>query len=127
MRASEAAFSANASNITSGTIGQAFLPADVVYNNQANTYTLGKQTLAASTTLTASMNVPAGAAPTGTPTAGDLYAITGADSHLQFVDQTNNVQELAFMSDVTAANASVATETARALAAEALLGTDITN
>ena len=36
-------FSGNASNITSGTLGQSFLPNDVVYNNQANTYSAGKK------------------------------------------------------------------------------------
>ena len=62
------------------------------------------------------MNIPAGAAP-GTPL-GDLYLITGGDNHLQFVDPTNAPQSLAFLSDVTASNNSVAAETARAEAAE---------
>ena len=115
------AFSGNASNITSGTVGQAYLPGNVVYNDQANTYTAGKQTLAASTNAAASMNVPAGAAPT-TAVVGDLYTVTGPDSHLQFMDQTSTVQELAFVSDITAANATeaaaIAAETARAQGAE---------
>jgi hypothetical protein len=93
-------FSGNASNITSGTVGQSFLPSNVVYNNQANTYTTGKQTLAASTTAAASMNVPAGAAPT-TLVAGDLYTVTGANSHIRFVDQSNVPQAIAFLSDIT--------------------------
>ena len=86
-----------------------------------NLYTAGKQTLAASTNAAASMNVPAGAAPT-TAVVGDLYTVTGPDSHLQFMDQTSTVQELAFVSDITAANATeaaaIAAETARAQGAE---------
>ena len=69
--------------------------------------------------------MPAGAAPSA-KVAGDLFAISGTDSHLQFVDQNSNVQELAFLSDVTASNNSVAAEAARAQAAEAALGTEIT-
>ena len=91
-----------------------------------NIFTNGKQTLAVSTTGAASLNVPAGAAPT-TPVIGDVFAISGPDSHLQFIDQLNAVQEIAFMSDVTAANGAVAAETARATAAEAALSTDISN
>ena len=48
--------------------------------------------------------------------------MTGPDSHLQFMDQTSTVQELAFVSDITAANATeaaaIAAETARAQGAE---------
>ena len=91
-----------------------------------NIFTNGKQTLAVSTTGAASLNFPAGAAPTA-PVAGDVFAISGPDSHLQFIDQLNAVQEIAFMSDVTAANGAVAAETARATAAEAALSTDISN
>ena len=82
-----------------------------------NVFTAGSQKLAASTATYSSMNVPAGAAP-ATPVAGDLYLITGGDNHLQFVDPTNAPQSLAFLSDVTASNTSVAAETARATAAE---------
>ena len=54
------AFSGNASNITSGTVGQAYLPGNVVYNDQVNTYTAGsKQVFGASNASAASMNVPA--------------------------------------------------------------------
>ncbi len=87
-------------------MGQAFLPSDVVYNNQANTYTTGKQTLAASTNATASMNVPAGAAPS-VATAGDLYTVSGVDSHLFFVDHTSVPQELAFLSDITSSSSNL--------------------
>ena len=80
-------------------------------------FTAGSQKLAASTATYSSMNVPAGAAP-ATPVAGDLFLLTGPDSHLQFVDTTSTTQELAFLSDVTASNTSVAAETARATAAE---------
>ena len=58
------------------------------------------------------------------PLAGDVYLITGGDSHLQFIDTSSNVQELAYLSDVTASNTSVAAETTRAEAAEATLGLD---
>ncbi len=120
------AFSANASNISSGTIGQAFLPSDVVYNNQANAYTAGsKQTLGASATTAASLNVPnTGDAPS-TPNMGDVW-LTGADAHLQFQDKSNTAQSLAFLSDVNASNASVATEAARAEAAETTLTNNLT-
>ena len=119
------AFSANASNLSSGTVGQAFLPSDVVYNNQANAYTAGsKQTLGASTTTAASLNVPnTGDAPS-TPNMGDVW-LTGADAHLQFQDKSNTAQSLAFLSDVNASNASVATETARAEGAETTLTSNL--
>ena len=55
-----------------------------------------------------------------TSAAGDVYLITGGDTHIQFIDTSSNVQELAFLSDVTASNTSVA-ETTRAEAAEATL------
>ena len=90
-----------------------------------NTFTTGEQILAASTATYASINVPSGVAPS-TPLAGDVFLITGGDSHVQFAVTPSNVQELAFLSDVTASNTSVATETTRAEAAEAVLGTQIT-
>src|ERR1035441_6321320 len=85
-----------------------------------NTFTTGEQILAASTTGYASINVPSGVAP-ATPLAGDVFLITGGDSHVQFAVTPSNVQELAYLSDVTASNNSVATETARATAAEVVL------
>ena len=93
----------------------------MVYNNQANAYTAGsKQTLGASATTAASLNVPnTGDAPS-TPNMGDVW-LTGADAHLQFQDKSNTAQSLAFLSDVNASNASVATEAARAEAAETTL------
>jgi hypothetical protein len=90
-----------------------------------NTFTTGEQILAPSTAAYASINVPSGLAPS-TPLAGDVFLITGGDSHVQFAVTSSNVQELAFLSDVTASNTSVATETTRAEAAEAVLGTQIT-
>ena len=59
-----------------------------------NTFTTGEQTLAPSTTGYASINVPAGAAPSN-PLAGDVFLITGGDSHVQFAVTPSNVQELA--------------------------------
>ena len=50
-----------------------------------------------------------------------MFLITGGDSHIQFIDPSSTVQEMAYMSDVTASNTSVATETARAEAAETAL------
>ena len=85
-----------------------------------NTFTTGEQILAASTTGYASINVPSGVAPS-TPLAGDVFLITGGDSHVQFAVTPTNVQELAYLSDVTASNNSVAAETARAIAAEGVL------
>jgi hypothetical protein len=48
------------------------LPGTIVYNNQANTFSTGKQTFAASSSGAASFNTPAGTTPT-TPTAGDHW------------------------------------------------------
>src|SRR6202795_3773250 len=90
-----------------------------------NTFTTGEQILAASATGYASINVPAGVAPAN-PLAGDVFLITGGDNHIQFIDPSSTAQEIAYMSDVTASNTSVATETARAEAAETALGTQIT-
>src|SRR6202795_1991527 len=90
-----------------------------------NTFTTGEQILAASATGYASINVPAGVAPAN-PLAGDVFLITGGDNHIQFIDPSSTAQEIAYMSDVTASNTSVATETARAAAAETALGTQIT-
>jgi len=75
-----------------------------------NTFTTGEQILAASATGYASINLPAGVAPQ-TPLAGDVFLITGGDKHIQFVDTSSAVQELAFLSDVTSSNNSVAAET----------------
>ncbi len=55
---------------------------------------------------------------------GDVW-LTGADAHLQFQDKSNTAQSLAFLSDVNASNASVATETARAEAAETTLTSNL--
>src|ERR1019366_6959877 len=85
-----------------------------------NTFTTGEQILAASTTGYASINVPSGVAPS-TPLAGGVFLITGGDSHVQFAVTPSNVQELAYLSDVTASNNSVAAETTRAEAAEVVL------
>ncbi len=103
------AFSANAGNISSGTIGQAFLPSDVVYNNQANAYTAGsKQTLGASTTTAASLNLPVGVTPTSpVPVAGDIW-LDSNDAHIQF-DASSGSQKLAFLSDVTSATLTAGT------------------
>ena len=74
--------------------------ASLVYNNQANTFAGGKQTLAPSTSGYASLNVPnSGPAPTS-PAKGDLW-LTTANTHLQFLDNTNTTQSVAFLSDVT--------------------------
>ena len=89
-----------------------------------NTFTTGEQILAASATGYASINLPAGVAPQ-TPLAGDVFLITGGDKHIQFVDTSSAVQELAFLSDVTSSNNSVAAETTRAEAAEATLTTNL--
>ena len=89
-----------------------------------NLFTTGKQILAPSTSGYASINVPAGVLPT-TIAAGDVYLLTGPDSHLQFIDTTSNVQELAFLSDVQSSNASVTAETNRAEGVEATLTASI--
>src|ERR1019366_8151776 len=88
-----------------------------------NIFTGGKQTLAASTTAAASMNVPAGVAPTSTPGAGDLFAVTGiGDSHLNFVDQSNATQKLAFLSDITSGTATTITGNITELQVNNLVG-----
>jgi hypothetical protein len=71
----------------------------LIYNNQGNTFTNGKQTLAASAAGFASLNIPnTGAAPTA-PTSGDLW-LTAGDTHLQFQDKNNVTQGVAFLSDI---------------------------
>jgi len=70
------------------------------------------------------MNIPVTGAAPSTPNQGDLFTIP-TDTHLQFRDSTNTTQALAFMADVLASNTSVATETARAEAAEGVLTTNL--
>ena len=110
----EATLTTNLAGEVSRATAQELLKANL---DGGNLFTNGKQTLAASVAAAASLNVPAGAAPT-TPVIGDLYLITGGDGHLQFVDPSTTPQSLAFLADVTASNTSVAAETARATAAE---------
>jgi hypothetical protein len=104
-------FSSNANNITGGKVGQAFLPTDVVYNNQANTYTAGsKQSFVASTgagSLTG-LSISGAAADPASLSQGDVWFRTDLN-HLQFQDATNTPQSLAFMSDVTATDATTLT------------------
>ena len=88
-----------------------------------NLFTGGSQNLAASTATYPSANVASGAIP-GTLHPGDIF-LTSGDSHLQFVDSTSAAQGLAFESEIIASNASVATETARAEAAELTLTTNL--
>src|SRR5208282_5243207 len=85
-----------------------------------NTFTTGSQILALSTTNYSSLNIPVNGAAPSTLNLGDLFTIS-TDNHLQFQDATSTQQAIAFMSDVTASNSSVATETARAEAAELTL------
>jgi len=99
---------------------------------------LGEQTLAASTTGSASLNIPnTGVAPSS-PLMGDLW-LTAADAHFQFRDLNGTTQKLAFLSDITSqdsqilttaenyTNTQVGTEMTRAEMAEASLGTAIGN
>ena len=106
--ASAESFSGNASNLSGGTVGQAFLPGDLVYNNQGNLFTGGKQTLAASAAGYASLNVPNSGSAPSSPLAGDLW-LTPGDPHLQFVDKNSATQALAYMSDITSGTASTIT------------------
>jgi len=63
-----------------------------------NTFSGGKQTLAASTSSHASLNVPdTGSAPS-TPVAGDVW-LTNANTHLQFLDKNNATHSLMFTDD----------------------------
>ncbi|HLK31486.1 MAG TPA: hypothetical protein VKT29_00270, partial [Terriglobales bacterium] len=70
---------------------------NLVFSNQANTYTGGKQTLGASTGAYASLNVPNTGTVPSHPALGDLW-LTTADPHLQF-QAGNLTQVIAFMSD----------------------------
>ncbi len=98
-------YSSNANNLTTGKVLQSLLPSGVVYNNQANTYTAGTQTLAASSATGASLNVPStGTAPT-TPNPGDLWFATGA-THPSFADNAGTARKLAYLNDISAANLS---------------------
>ena len=113
-------FASNASNISGGTVNPLYLPSTIVYNNQANSITGnqsitgnlsiagGKSTLAVPASGYASLNLPAGTLPT-TLAPGDVFAVSGADSHLQFIDQGSHTQELAFLSDISSGNAATAT------------------
>jgi hypothetical protein len=74
--------------------------ANLVFNTQANIFTGGKQTLSASTTNYASLNLPNTGAPPAPPLMGDLW-LTIADTHLMFQDKNNTTQSLAFLSDLT--------------------------
>ncbi|MGD1103959.1 MAG: hypothetical protein ABSA59_18065, partial [Terriglobia bacterium] len=61
------------SSIVTGTVSSGNLPSTLVYTGQTNTYSSGnKQTFGASTGGAASINTPAGTAPT-TPAAGDHW------------------------------------------------------
>ncbi len=73
----------------------------LVYNNQANAFTGGKQTLAPSATGFASLNFPnSGVTPTTpAPAIGDLWLTTG-DPHLQFQSAAGTTKSLAFTTDV---------------------------
>jgi hypothetical protein len=72
----------------------------LVFNMQANIFTGGKQTLPASATGYASLNLPYSAAAPTTPAMGDVW-LTTADPHLMFLDNTSTTQRLAFLSDVS--------------------------
>lgn len=65
-----------------GTATSAQLPSAVVYADQANTYTGGKQSFPASSALVASLNLPSGVAPTA-PVGGDVWNQSGT---LEFYD-----------------------------------------
>jgi hypothetical protein len=72
----------------------------LVYDNQANVFTAGKQTLPASAATFASLNFPnTGVTPT-TPLTGDVWLTTG-DNHLQF-QSAGGVKSLAFTTDIAA-------------------------
>jgi hypothetical protein len=63
----------SSNTITYESVPAAALPSALVYTNQANTYSSGnKQTFGASTSSAASLNMPAGAAPSS-PAAGDHW------------------------------------------------------
>ncbi len=95
------AFSANAANITTGTILQTVLPTNIVYNNQANTFAAGfTQTLGASSSTAATLNIPNTGAIVTAPNMGDIWS-TSNDAHLQFRDMNSATQQIAFLSDVT--------------------------
>src|SRR5207248_5293545 len=81
-----------------------------VYNDQANTFTSGKQALADSTTNYASLNIPNSATAPSAPVAGDVWLLN-TDPHMQFQDKNNATQTLAFSADVTTANSSTLSTT----------------
>jgi len=66
-----------------------------------NTFTGGSQKLAASTATYPSLNVTESSIAPTTPQTGDIW-LTNADSHLQFHDNSNTNQTLAFLSDLKA-------------------------
>ncbi|MCU1309257.1 MAG: phage related tail fiber protein, partial [Candidatus Angelobacter sp.] len=105
-----------------GTVSDARLSANVPTRDGGNTFTNGKQGLAASTSAYASLNVASGAGPTS-PVSGDVWNEAGL---LKFNPDgvAGNTKTIAFTDSL--ANL-VAVETARATAAEAALSTNLNN
>src|SRR2546428_8251759 len=81
----------------SGLATKGQLPGVTVYTDQANAYSSGfSQTLGAATTGAASLNVPAGTAPTS-PTKGDAWVTdpgSNKDRQLNFADNANGFIDL---------------------------------
>ncbi len=81
----------------SGLATKGQLPGVTVYTDQANTYSSGfSQTLGAATTGAASLNIPAGTAPTS-PTKGDAWVTdpgSNKDRQLNFADNANGFIDL---------------------------------
>ncbi len=73
---------------------------NLVYNNQANLFTGGKQTLPASVATFASLNFPNTGVTPSSPATGDVW-LTGGDGHLQF-QSAGGLKSLAFTTDIAA-------------------------
>jgi len=73
---------------------------NLVYNNQANLFTGGKQTLPVSAATFASLNFPNTGVTPSSPAPGDLW-LTGSDGHLQF-QSSGGLRSLAFTTDIAA-------------------------
>jgi hypothetical protein len=128
------ASTANTANTASSAIDATNLAgvaaANYARRDQANSFIGGKQTMPASATSYASLNVPNSSTVPSTPAVGDVW-LSNADGHLQFQDASNATQSLAFASDVSAANNAASTslnnEISRATAAENTIGSNLSN
>src|SRR5207253_2526256 len=108
--------------VTTGTIADARLSSNVATRDGGNAFTNGTQIMAAASAGFASLNIASGTAPSA-PAAGDFWNESGV---VKFNPDgvLANTKTLAFTDTISS---TVATETARATAAEGVLTTNLAN